>query len=155
MRARDGQKRNAEHFQSQMEGRQVSGVSLTNPDFTLDWMRERRAALAKKRVDTASIFLQLSKYEEARSTPGYPLGGPLCRARRRAAAGHSALAAFRFSHRNDRRRSAGRVGDSGVHTFASPGKTETSGAGQCTARRNIFVVFREYRGLARSAWLPL
>src|ERR1700747_1652008 len=60
MRARDGQKRNAEHFQSQMEGRQVSALSLTNPDFTLDWMRERRAALAEKKELT--LFLYFCNY---------------------------------------------------------------------------------------------
>jgi hypothetical protein len=53
MRAWDGQKRNAEHFQSQMEGRPRLDAG------------KGKSVDRKKTVDTASIFLQLSKYEEA------------------------------------------------------------------------------------------
>jgi hypothetical protein len=62
MQAREGQKRNAEHFQSQMEGR---------PELDA---RKGESVGRKKGVDTVSIFLQLSKYEEARSDPGDTLG---------------------------------------------------------------------------------
>ena len=90
MRARDGQKRNAEHFQSQMEGRRGLDASKVG------------SVGRKNEVDTVSIFLQLSNYLEARSAPGYAIRRPLCGARRRAPAGDSAAAALRSPDRNDR-----------------------------------------------------
>src|SRR5216683_2983259 len=84
------------------------------------WKRE-------KMLDTASVFLQLSKYEETGSSLGDAIGGPLCSVGRRAAAGHFTIATFLASDRNDRGRSAGRTRNSGVDAFPSPGKIETSG----------------------------
>jgi len=57
MQAPDGQKRNAEHFQSQMEGRQGRRVVLTNPDFKLAWMRAiGRALVGEKRLTLFPYF---------------------------------------------------------------------------------------------------
>jgi hypothetical protein len=53
MRTRDGQKPIARHFQSQVEGRQQ-----------LDAGRAAEVG-TKKELDTVSVVLQLSKYEEA------------------------------------------------------------------------------------------
>jgi hypothetical protein len=52
MRAWDGQNPNAEHFQSQMEGRPELDAASAD------------SVGRKNEVDTASIFLQLSKYQE-------------------------------------------------------------------------------------------
>jgi hypothetical protein len=73
MRARDGQKRNAEHFQSQMEGRRALDASKVE------------SVGRKKQVDIVSIFLQLSNHEEAGSAPGYAIRRPLCGAEPRLA----------------------------------------------------------------------
>jgi len=91
------------------------------------WMRVRERALAEKRVDTASVFLQSANHQEARSTPGFAVGGSLCRAGRRAAAGDSAPVVISSPNRNDCRRSARGAGDSRVHAFASPGKMKHVG----------------------------
>jgi hypothetical protein len=51
-----------------------------------DWMRASWRALAeKKEVDTVSIFLHFSNYEEARSAPGYAIRRALCGAEPRLA----------------------------------------------------------------------
>jgi hypothetical protein len=89
MHAWDGQKRNAEHFQSQMEGRPKLDAG------------KGESVGRKKGVDTASVFLPLANHEEARSTPGYAVGGALCRAGRRAATGDSAAVVISSPNRND------------------------------------------------------
>jgi len=91
------------------------------------WMRVRERALAEKRVDTASVFLQSANHQEARSTPGFAVGGSLCRAGRRAAAGDSAPVVISSPNRNDCRRSARGAGDSRVHAFAHLEKLKQAG----------------------------
>ena len=114
----------ARHFQSQLEGAD------------LGWMRARRGTLtekvaagSQKRLDTVSISLQLSKYQEARPSAGYAIGGPFCGPGRGTPPGNSPAAALGSSRRIDCGRSSGRTGHSCFDAFAPFGKIEASGAG--------------------------
>ena len=54
---------------------------------------------SQKQLDAASVFLQLSKYEEARPSAGYAVGGPFCGPGRGTPPGNSPAAALGSSRR--------------------------------------------------------
>jgi hypothetical protein len=115
MRARDGQKRNAEHFQSQMEGRRA-----------LDASKEESVGRKKRFFCNSRTMKKLDPLLVTRSAEA------LCGARRRASAGDSAAAALRSPDRNDRGRSARGAGNSSVDVEkSSRWSTENSSARLC------------------------
>jgi DNA-binding transcriptional ArsR family regulator len=89
MRARDGQKRNAEHFQSQMEGRRGLDAS-------------KLESVGKKKRLTLFLYFCNSRTMEKPDPLLVAIRRALSGTRRRASAGDSAAAALRSPDRNDR-----------------------------------------------------
>ena len=118
-------------------------------------MRTGDAGFPEKSGCHTSIFLQLSKYEEARPPPRHPLRRPFFRYRGRAAPANRASAAFRSPHRDGRRGNPGRARHSRLHPFASSGKAPPGWAGGGTAGGNLLVVFGEHGCAARGAGISL
>src|SRR5580700_9452219 len=141
MRRKRGQKRKGGRF----EEKQRTGTR----------MRRGGGGFLEKRGGHASIFLQLSKYEEGRSTGGYPLRRPIFRHWGGAAVADCATAALRAPHRNGCGRDSGRAGDSRVDVIASPGKTAAGWIGGRAAGRDFSLVYGEHGRAPRGAWVPL
>src|SRR5439155_6845328 len=124
MHARDGQNQLPDISRASWKGRlELDAGEAGSVD------RKVLQAGSQKRLDTVSVFLQLSKYEEARPSVGYAIGGPFCGPGRGTPPGNSPAAALGSSQRIDRGRSSGRTGYSCFDAFAPSGKVEASGAG--------------------------
>src|SRR6266436_6095818 len=108
MRRKRGQKRKRRAFQREAVHRSE--------------MRRRRGGFLEKRSCHASVFLQLSKYEEDRPPRCHPLRRPVFRYWRRTAAANCTLAALRAPHGDGGGRDSGGAWDSRLDVVASPGE---------------------------------
>src|SRR5258705_11177042 len=118
-------------------------------------MLRGRRGFPKKRGCHDSVFLQLSKYEEGRSTRSHPMRRPLFRHWRGASAANCEIAAFRAPHGDGGGGASGGVGDSRLVVIPSPREIAAGWVVGGAPWGVLSVQHGADRRAGGSAWVPL